>query len=105
MARRSATLEAVILDESIELSLGELCRACAVHAEFVVELVDEGVVEPRGRGMRSWRFTGAALRRAHAAARLQRDLEVNLPGVGLALDLLDEIAELRARLRALEGGF
>jgi hypothetical protein len=25
--------------------------------------------------------------------------------VGLALDLLDEIAELRARLRALEGGF
>ena len=32
------------------------------------------------------------------AARLTRDLELNAPGVALALDLLDRIAELESRL-------
>jgi chaperone modulatory protein CbpM len=35
--------------------------------------------------------------------RLQRDLEMNLAGVALALDLLDEIESLRMRLRAMGG--
>jgi len=34
---------------------------------------------------------------------LTRDLEVNTPGVALALELLDEIAELRSQL-ARAGG-
>ena len=31
--------------------------------------------------------------------RLQRDLGINLAGVALVMDLLDEIEELRGRLR------
>jgi chaperone modulatory protein CbpM len=42
-----------------------------------------------------WRFSGAALRRARIALRLERDLGVNLPGVALALDLLEELQRLR----------
>ena len=34
--------------------------------------------------------------------RLQRDLDLNLAGTALALDLLDELEQLRERLRALE---
>ena len=37
--------------------------------------------------------------RAH---RLQRDLGLNLAGVALALELLDEIEALRSRISALE---
>ena len=44
------------------------------------------------------RFRGASLPRARVAVRLTRDLEVNTAGVALALDLLDEIAELRSQL-------
>ena len=40
----------------------------------------------------------AAQRRARVAVRLTRDLELNTPGVALALDLLDEIHELRSQL-------
>jgi chaperone modulatory protein CbpM len=47
-----------------------------------------------------WHFSGAALRRARVAVRLERDLELNLAGVALALDLLDELAQLRHELRA-----
>jgi chaperone modulatory protein CbpM len=89
----------VILEEQVELTLAEVSRSCAVHAEYIIELVEEGVLAPIGREQRTWRFTGAQVRRASIALRLQRDLGVNLAGVALALDLLDELNSLRSRTR------
>ena len=90
-----------IVEEQVELTLSDLCLACAVQAERIVELVDEGVLQPAGVEPGHWRFGGASLRRASVALRLQRDLEINLAGVALALELLDEIESLRARLRRI----
>jgi chaperone modulatory protein CbpM len=87
------------LDEEETLTLVDLCRACAMHAEWVIELVEEGVLEPAGLGRTNWRFSGTSMRRARMAVRLQRDLGINLAGVALVLDLLDEIETLRKRLR------
>lgn len=92
-----------ILDEEAPLTLAELTRACAAHAELIIELVEEGVLAPVGREPDRWRFTGAHMRRARVALHLQRDLGVNLAGAALALQLLDEIETLRARLRAMGG--
>lgn len=92
------TLSGVLLDEQTELSLSELCNACSSHAEWVIELVEEGVLEPIGHTRSQWRFSAISLQRAHTAMRLQRDLDINLAGVALALDLLDEIEALRTRL-------
>ena len=91
-------VSAIILEEQAELSLLDVCRACAVRAELIVELVDEGVIVPLGREPHRWRFSGTHLRRATVALRLQRDLGVNLAGAALALELLDELDTLRARL-------
>ena len=63
--------------------------------------VSEGVLEPIGEAPTEWRFAGQSLRRARLALSLTRDLELNPPGVALALDLLDEIAALQARLQRL----
>jgi chaperone modulatory protein CbpM len=93
----------IILDEQAQLTLAELTRACAVHAELIIELVEEGVLAPVGREPHRWRFTGAHMRRARMALRLQRDLGVNLAGAALALQLLDEVEALRARLRTMGG--
>ena len=90
---------AIILEEQTGLTLTEVCQACAVRVEFIVGLVDEGVLEPLGREPHRWRFTGIHLRRATVALRLQRDLGVNRAGAALALQLLDEIEILQARLR------
>lgn len=92
-----------ILEEQAQLTLADLCRACAVHAERIIELVDVGVLEPQGLEPGRWRFGGASLHRARKALRLQRDLGIDLAGVALALELLDEIESLRARLRAMGG--
>ena len=93
-----------IFEEQTQLTLAELCRACAVHAERIIELVDVGVLEPQGREPSRWVFGGASLHRARTAFRLQRDLDIDLSGAALALELLDEIASLRARLRVMGGG-
>jgi chaperone modulatory protein CbpM len=84
-----------LLDDTLELELEELCRMCHANEEFVVALVAEGVIEPRGASRTEWRFTGRSVRRTQVALRLHRDLDVNLPGVALALDLLEEIQRLR----------
>ena len=94
-----------ILEEQTQLTLADLCRACAVHAERIIELVDVGVLEPQGREPARWIFTGASLHRARKALRLQRDLDIDLAGAALALELLDEIESLRARLRAMGGRY
>jgi chaperone modulatory protein CbpM len=84
-----------LLDESLELEFEEFCRMCQASEEFVLELVAEGVIEPRGRERSRWRFSGRSVRRTQVAVRLHEDLDVNLPGVALALDLLEEIERLR----------
>ena len=90
----------IILEET-QLTLAEISRGCAVHAEYIIELVEEGVLAPVGPGPRQWRFTGAHLRRASIALRLQHDLGINLAGVALALELLDEVNALKARLKTI----
>ncbi|MFW2372200.1 MAG: chaperone modulator CbpM, partial [Gammaproteobacteria bacterium] len=76
-------------------------------AEWIIELVEIGALEPVAPKPLSyeqiqWRFTASSLQRARKASRLQRDLGVNLAGVALALDLLDEIDALESRLRRLD---
>ena len=89
-----------ILEEQTGLTMAELCQACMAQADFIAELVDEGVLTPAGRVQEQWRFTGIQVRHASVAVHLQRDLGVNVAGAALALQLLDELEALRARLRA-----
>lgn len=87
-----------ILDENLEFSLHQICRYCDLESEQVVEMVTEGIVEPRGDRPVNWRFNGYMLKRVQIATRLQRDLEINMPGVAVIIDLLNELEELRQRL-------
>jgi chaperone modulatory protein CbpM len=87
--------------EEDSLTLGQLCRACGVHADWIISLVDEGIIEPQGEDIRLWRFSGASLVRARTALRIQRDLGVNLAGIALVLDLMEELESLRAHMKTL----
>ena len=89
-----------LIDDDSLFTLAELCRSCSVHAEIITQMVDYGIVEPAGNNPAHWRFTGTSLRRVTTVVRLQHDLGINLAGAALALDLLDEIHNLRARLPA-----
>ena len=101
---KTLLVSGLIVDREHPLTIAELSRACCMHAEWVLELVDEGILEPQhppNHGERSrLQFSGSSLRRALVVRRLQRDLGVNLAGAALALDLMDEMDTLRARLNA-----
>jgi chaperone modulatory protein CbpM len=90
-----------ILDDDFEFSLVDLCRCCSVKAETIIEMVDEGMLSPYGLTPADWRFGGTSLRKVEITLNLQRDLGINLQGAALALDLLEEIEVLRARIRNL----
>ena len=94
----STIIKGELLDETVELSLSELCQACSCHAEWVLSLVDEGILEPVSMTHSHWRFSAVSLQRAQKARRLQYDLGINLQGIALALDLLEEIDTLHAKL-------
>jgi chaperone modulatory protein CbpM len=93
-------LSGAILEESALLTVQDLSRMCAVDERHIVEYVEEGVLNVVEVNTTEWHFTGAALRRTRLALRLERDLELNLAGVALALELIEELEHLRRELKA-----
>jgi chaperone modulatory protein CbpM len=88
-----------IFEESSALSVQDLERMFAVEQRRIVEWVEEGVISVLEMNAAEWRFSGAQLRRARIALRLERDLGVNAAGVALALELLEELEQLRRERR------
>ena len=101
--RNQDILNGMLIDEESRLSLHELCNACVVEADFIIDLVSEGVLEPAGFEQSHWVFTGVSLKRVRTARRLRHDLGLNLAGIALALDLLDEIQQLHSRINQVRG--
>ncbi len=100
---RDEPLVAEIIGQETTYSVDDVSRCCRVETTWVAELVEHGIVDATGQRADEWRFTEVAVVRIAKARRLGRDLDLNLPGIALALDLLEEIEGLRARIRAVEG--
>ena len=95
-------LTGIIVEDTTEFTLGELSRACGKPAEWILALVEEGVIEPVGTDQMHWHFRGYCLRRVRIVQRLESDLGLNLAGAALALELLEEVEALRSRIAVLE---
>ena len=98
------TITGLILNDECTFTLKELSTACSVKIEYIIELVDEGIVEPleQKRSQQHWAFTGKSLIRAQKARRLQQDLGINIAGAALVLDMMEEIEHLRQQLQRLD---
>lgn len=88
-------------NDDIEYSLTELCEITRLDAARVRELVGLGVVEPRV-DRDYWYFSTRQVSQCARAGRLMRDLELNMHGAALALDLMDRNRRLRRRVAYLE---
>lgn len=96
------TVEVMDSDGST-FTLHEVCERGECHAEFVIKLVSYGIISPvePTTEERQWLFDVAALARLHKARRLQRDLKMNLPGLAMSLELLDEVQDMRREIDRL----
>lgn len=87
----------LVLDRTITFGLEEVCRACGARRSLVLEMVEHGIIEPQAPARdpeNALAFHGEALVRAQVAARLIRDLGVNVQGAALAVDLLRQLGRL-----------
>lgn len=80
-----------LLDDERGLTLNQLCRICRQPTDFVITLVEEGILDPDGEDPPNWRFSGISVTHVRLVVRLQRDLGINLAGAALVLDLLDRL--------------
>jgi len=88
-------LAGTLLDDQVEFTLLELCRLCDANARHIAEIVEEGIIDPAGASPTRWRFTGLMMRRVQVVLRLERDLDINLPGAALVIELLEKTGSLR----------
>ncbi len=96
------TLIAAVIDDDVQLAANELAQACGAQVDWVVQLVETGIVEiaEAQHAPSEWRFGSADLQCALEARRLERDFGVGLDAAALILDLQHELRRLRAILRA-----
>ncbi len=88
----------ILIDENTSCTLQELCDFCSQSQDLIHEMIDEGILVPAGSSPSQWRFGLREIYRAQTAHRLIRDLKVNMAGAALALDLLEELEELRRKI-------
>jgi chaperone modulatory protein CbpM len=102
MTTVSTTIEAQVSADGEWLSVTQVCRASQIDFQVVIELAELGLVRPRGTEPAEWQVSAVELVRLRTAARLMRDLGINVSGAALAVELLEARRELEVRLRALE---
>lgn len=90
----------ILDDESFKLT--DIVTLCHVEEMQIIELVEYGILEPTGEAQQNWEFSAKNLARAQKAFRLQKDLEINLAGIAMILELLDELTLLRQKIQLLE---
>lgn len=85
-------------------TLSEVCERCGVHAEIIIEMVEYGIVAPVSVQTNNsrWQFNVESLARLRRAQRLRQDLELNLAGLALSLELLDQIESLQQEVKSLQ---
>lgn len=89
-------------NNKIQFSLEELCRVTDLPTATIIEIVEQGIVEPTGGSPESWAFTTQMIVVTKKAQRLHRDLDIDWSGIALALCLIDELEQLREKNQRLQ---
>ena len=99
-----SVLSGVIVEDDTSVSFSQLCQCCSSSEEQIFSMIEHGIIEPLEPHVTTsyWQFSGNCIIRIKAAVRLQHDLEINLAGTALALELLDEIKSLRQQVTSLQ---
>ena len=98
MKKQVSIYTSILLDENTSYTLQELSDLCSQSTKLILEMIDEGMIVPAGSSPRQWRFGLREIHRVQTTQRLINDLQVNMAGAALALDLLEELEELRRKV-------
>jgi DNA-binding transcriptional MerR regulator len=90
--------------EDVRYDLDTLARLADLHPALVSQYVKWGLLDPVGdAGEEGWWFDDRSLHLLRKIQRLRQELGVNLNGVGVVLELLQQIEELQRELARAAG--
>lgn len=87
------------LMEESWLTLEQVAAACTVERAWLMRHIEEGLFPHATSAAGVWRFSGESLRRAGRMCQIERDFDAAPELAALVADMLEEMDELRARLR------
>jgi len=87
------------LMEDSWLTLEQVAAACVVEPEWLLRHIEEGLFPHTESVAGIWRFSGVSLQRARRMRQLERDFEAVPELAALVADMLEEMDDLRSRLR------
>ncbi len=92
----------ILVDHHVSLSWHEVCQVYQVDEHQLEELLAYGLIATIQAPSKDLHFDLTMLGRLQRALRLQHDLELNVSGSVLVLELQDKIDELQAQLHILQ---
>ncbi|MFI4919573.1 MAG: chaperone modulator CbpM [Legionellales bacterium] len=98
---KDTVLTGVLIEETTTFSFIEVCHKYHLPEPLLIEMIEQGLFDQKSTDLEQIALDQKALRRIESALRLHRDLDINLPGVALALDLLDELENMQLELNIL----
>lgn len=90
-----------VSEQWFSLTLEEVSQSFGVSRETIVTIIDEGIIKPSGERESEWVFDNQAICIIRKFLRLQNDLGVNFAGAALAIELMDEIEQLKLKIQQL----
>ena len=95
-------VDAEVLDENIKISIVDVCETCNISEDTLLEMMEYGLFHHQNMHLKMIHVDHKSFDRIRSACRLQHDLDINLPGVVLILELLDELDQARQELSILQ---
>jgi chaperone modulatory protein CbpM len=97
-----------VVDEAGSISFMQLLARTQLNRVDALQMIEQGVVAPVGANVNdveAWQFAACDVRRVRIAQRLMSDLDVNLAGAALILELIDERDRLLQQVALMRGLF
>ena len=92
----------ILMDDNEEVySVTQLCETYHISEAFLTQLLEHGMFDTETPPIKQNQFNLQMVKRICSARRLQDDLGVNMEGVVLIMELLDELEQLRGELSIL----
>lgn len=84
-------------NDNILYTTNAVCHSYKLNQDAVGEMVYWGIATPAGNSPKKWLFTHNDFERIGRASRFRSELEINIPGAALALQLLEDIKNLSSK--------
>lgn len=85
----------ILMDEEAIFTLSEVSDHYEIEREVLFEMIEQGLFLPVKAPSGEEAIDTQSLKKIQMALRLQNDLEINLSGVALVLELLEELKSMR----------